>query len=272
MSTDDDKFWADQKQKNTTLWKQRKKKKAEEAKVKRIQEEIETFRQEYELPPLFAQLLNLRDVGEDVANKLLDEGADPNDVYTGWFRDLHECNALHVVAKYGCSNALFDRILQKITDVNVQVRYDHKRTALHMVVASKHMYSEDYLPKDEEERHEKQLHFVTKLVGRENINLSLEDDYGKTPLHKAVVNCGSGDYDNAFEIVKALLPDDDSSKNKGWYEWTDKKGKTPMDLAYSVGVRVRDTRCFDYLRYLFMKATGRSWREDDPTSYPSLKW
>lgn len=269
MSTydsDDDAFWKKQEQQGTTLWKQRQKKKAEEAKVKRIQEEIEKFRQDYELSHLFAQLLNLRDVGEDVANKLLDEGANPNDVYAGWlFRNLHGWNALHVVAKYGCSNALFDRILQKITDVNVQALYDDKRTALHMVVASKHMYSED-----EEERHEKQLHFVTKLVGRVDINLSLQDLYKKTPLHKAVLNCGTdtGHYDHAFEIVKALLPDDDSSKNKGWYKWTDKQGKTPIDYAYGL----KDTTCFDYLQYLFRQATGRSWGNYDLTSYPSLKW
>ena len=143
-------------------------------------------------PPLVAALM-AKD--EDAAEALLDGGVDLNEV-----EYKNRLNALHVAAYQGCRLPLFNRILERIKNVNAVAKGG--QTAL-MFAAWKN-----------------QLDVVTSLMNHPEIDVNVQTPNNETALHFAVAR-------GHLTIVEKLLSDDrvDTSIKGGYTK------VTPLELA-----------------------------------------
>jgi len=117
----------------------------------------------------------LFDFDEDLAEQLLENGANPNEV------GLDGKNALHVAVSNVTDLALFERILDRIDDINA---VDHRgNTAL--ILASYRGYVE----------------LVERMMDIVGINVNIQQQFGWTALHTAVRR-------NRVSTVRQLLRSD----------------------------------------------------------------
>ena len=136
------------------------------------------------------------------AEVLLAGGIDPNQV-DGWRK-----NALHYAAEKGCRLTLFNKILDKIHNVNAGELFG--RTALIIAVRNNH------------------LDIVIALINHPKIDVNDHDVHQQTALHEAVYLAV---YRNHLDIIKQLLSDssiDTSLK--------DSEKRTPLMLAFDMGL------------------------------------
>jgi len=125
---------------------------------------LTTYRNNNREPPLNAAL-EAKD--EDAAETLLDGGDNPNKV------DYNGYNALHVAAWNGCRLPLFNRILERIKNVNAITRMNsgcrtNGCTALMFAATNNH------------------LDMVTALMQHPKIDLNVQNRDKETALHVAV--------------------------------------------------------------------------------------
>ena len=139
---------------------------------------LTTYRNNIRQPPLNAAL-EAKD--EDAAEALLNGGDDPNKV------DREGKNALHRVALKGCRLPLFNRILERIKNVNAVTTNIGCRTNGYTALMFAAAYND--------------LDMVTALMQHPKIDLNVQNRDKETALHVAV-------YHDRRAIVAQLLSDD----------------------------------------------------------------
>lgn len=137
-------------------------------------------------------------------------------------------NALHHVIYYGCSEKVFDVILAKIKEQDMDVntpteqqndKYDYNKETPLMLAIGHNYYDKrrKFVPDASSKMYK---YMITKLLGDENIDLNAVDGKGRTALYHAVRH-------KDLEDVKLLL-----ATGKVDYTIKPKNGFTPLELAF----------------------------------------